>query len=150
MADEEDISLPFEVVKIAMSQTKDGVKLVLVIHPHDNASDVAELFGHPVGTRYMAALVKLQEDETPEPRLVKTAGQRAVEDAGKLCRNELFQQWLFTQGSTIAPTEADAVNYVIHYCGVKSRREIATNEVALKSFDSLRLRFMKEVPYDQA
>lgn len=131
-------SLPLEVVKVAMSQTKDGVKLVLVIHPHDSASDVAELFGHPVGTRYMAALVRVQEDETPVAR-----PDHYVADAGKLCRNPLFQRYLVESFHASTATEDDAVSAIYRICGIQSRLELTTNLNARRLFDEMRMAFSR-------
>ena len=54
-----------EVKKHALRQTQDGVVVAFVLHPNDVP---AALQLAPLGTRYMLALVEIDEDETPIKR----------------------------------------------------------------------------------
>jgi hypothetical protein len=133
-------SMPFEAVKIAMAQTRDGVKITMVIHPHDDPDAMAELFKEPVGSRYMMALVRMDDENKPVPRH-KTPGQNAVIDCAALCRNQNFHRWLWSNGFMIRQTEDEAAAYVRVVCGISSRKELATDEKALLIFNEMRLRF---------
>jgi len=60
-----DIAMNFEAVKVSMSQDKNGIILRLNVHPNDCPK---ELHTDWVGTRYVVAMVKLQDDDTPDDR----------------------------------------------------------------------------------
>ena len=55
-----NVALNFEAVKVSMSQTKDGIILRLAVHPHECPPN---LHLDWVGSRYMVAMVKLNEHE---------------------------------------------------------------------------------------
>lgn len=126
----------FEAVMVSMSKTKDGVKVVFVIHPDDK--DGRELFSHPIGSQYQIAAVLLDNENKPTPRQDKVESSRAVTSAAMLCRNNDFIQWLHGAGMILDPTEEDAVNYIHHACDIMSRAELATNAVALEKFEAIR------------
>ena len=83
--------LTFEAVKIAMRQDKNGHVLVLSIHPNDIPT---ELFSDWLGSRYYVSLVKLNDDETPVPRRIESENRKIVQQAGILCREKPFQEFL--------------------------------------------------------
>lgn len=125
-------AIGFEAVLVSMSKTKDGTKLVLVVHPSDNAN---ELFSHPIGTRYQVGAVRLDDEDKP---IHRTEGQRAVMDAGMLCRNREFAE------SIGVTCEEDATDYIHRACGIRSRSELATNVKALAKFHDIRDRFLSK------
>ena len=63
MDDVKELALNFEAVKVSMSQDKNGTNLRLCIHPDDVPQ---ELHQHWVGSRYMVAMVKLNDENEPE------------------------------------------------------------------------------------
>ena len=63
MSDVKDLALKFEAIKVSMSQDKNGTNLRLCIHPDDVPQ---ELHKHWVGSRYMIAMVKLDDEDQPE------------------------------------------------------------------------------------
>jgi hypothetical protein len=142
MKSAKDAAIGVEAVKIAMSQSKDGVKLTLVLHPHE---DISELFSHPVGSRYQVALVLVDDEGQPVPIKSREAGDRAVASAGMLCRNPQFQQFMADKGLALSAMEDDVVSGIYGYCGIKSRAELKTDRLALAKFDELRLEFSKTV-----
>lgn len=65
IADEaRDNALHFEGVKAAYRQTKDGVVVSFVVHPHDVPDALATA---ALGSRYIVALVQVGDDEKPIP-----------------------------------------------------------------------------------
>jgi hypothetical protein len=57
-----DNAIHFEGVKHAYRQTKDGVVISFVVHPHDVPKGLADA---PLGSRYIVALVQVDDDEQP-------------------------------------------------------------------------------------
>lgn len=131
-------ALSFEAVLVSLSKTKDGVKVVLVIHPNDMTS---ELFTHSIGSRYQMAAVQLDDQDQPVPRKIKTDGNRAVVSAGMLCRDKTFLEWLVKKGVIFSHSEEEAIEYLHSACGIKSRADLATNAVALGRFEAIRNEF---------
>lgn len=136
-----DNALALEAVKISMRQSKDGVAVTFVLHPHEDQGVLAELLGHPVGTRYMMGLAQLAEDGTIQPRQRKTSGERAVVSAGMLAKEPKFQKWLYDRGLVIDMGEEQAAFAICKHCGIMSRSELRTNEVAVMAFDKMKMEF---------
>lgn len=134
-----DIAMHFEAVKVSMSQDKNGIILRLNVHPNDCPK---ELHTDWVGTRYVVAMVKLQEDDTPDDRGY-VAVQRLVASAGLLCRNEDFFAFLVECGMAMptvdaAEMESQSADAIRTMCGIKSRSEFRDNEAARLKFEALR------------
>lgn len=89
-----DYALTFEAVKVALRQTKDGAMLTLAIHPNDFPRDLFEAW---VGSRYVCALVKVDDQEKPVVKDDIAQFRRIVSRAGLLCRDPKFQYWIATQ-----------------------------------------------------
>ena len=62
MTDVRELALKFEAIKVSMSQDKNGTNLRLCIHPDDVPQ---ELHKDWVGSRYMVAMVKIDEEDKP-------------------------------------------------------------------------------------
>ena len=58
-----DAAVNFEAVKISMSQDKNGITLRLSLHPNECPPS---LHTDWVGSRYMVAMVKLNDQDEPE------------------------------------------------------------------------------------
>jgi hypothetical protein len=127
-----------EVVKIAMAQDKNGHILKLSIHPNDLPKD---LVLDPLGSRYVMVLAKLNDQDEIETPKDKSEGERAVDIAGLLCRNDRFVHWLYDSGFSIADSQDGAINAVRQLCGIKSRAEFRTNEEARDKFFELKAEF---------
>lgn len=71
--------LHFEAIKAAYRQTKDGFAITLVVNPHDMPDALATA---PLGTRYVAVLVEIGDDEKPvlqnTPPPIKSTGDLKV------------------------------------------------------------------------
>lgn len=131
-------TLQCEVVKIAMSQDKNGHILKLAIHPNDLPKD---LVLDPLGSRYVMVLARLNDqDEVVQPK-EKSEGDKAVDIAGLLCRNPRFTAWLADRGYSRDNAQASAVDAIREFCAVKSRAELATNEDARRKFNVLKNEF---------
>ena len=127
-----------EVVKIAMSQDKNGHILKLSIHPNELPKD---LVLDPLGSRYVMVLARLNDqDEVVQPK-EKTDGDKAVDIAGLLCRNERFISWLFDNGYSNSRDEHGAIAAIRDICGIKSRAEFRTDEDARQRFFELKAEF---------
>lgn len=134
-----DIAMHFEAVKVSMSQDKNGIILRLNVHPNDCPK---ELHTDWVGTRYVVAMVRLQDDDTPDDRGF-VAVQRLVASAGLLCRNEDFFAFLVECGMAMptvdaAEMESQSADAIRTMCGIKSRSEFRDNEAARVKFEALR------------
>jgi hypothetical protein len=127
-----------EVVKVAMAQDRNGHILKVSIHPNDLPKD---LILDPLGSRYVMVLAKLGDnDEVVQPK-EKSDGEKAVDVAGLLCRNDRFIAWMAHRGYSGGATAQDAVQGIRDLCGIKSRAELATNESARDAFNELRKEF---------
>ena len=106
-----------EVVKIAMTQDKNGHILKVAIHPSDLPKD---LVLDPLGTRYVMVLARLNDqDEVVQPA-EKSEAEKIISQAGLLCRNKRFIDWLFDHGHSPERTETGAVEAIKAHCGVES------------------------------
>lgn len=131
-----------EVVKIAMSQDKNGHILKVAIHPSDLPKD---LMLDPLGTRYVMVLARLNDqDEVVQPK-DKSEADKAISMAGLLCRNQRFIDWMFDFGQSYSRDEAGTVDGVKTYCGIESRKDFRTDEDARRRFFALVELFESEV-----
>jgi hypothetical protein len=124
----------FEARKIALKQTKDGHVLTLAIHPDESPDEVLRDF---VGARYMVVMVRLADSETPMVRAEEYAGARLVKQAGMLCRDRNFWDYLLEEGLIFERKEEDAVEWLCNYLDIVSRSELKTNEKAQNLFEKL-------------
>lgn len=135
-----DNAIQLEVKKIAMRQSKDGLVLSLLLHPNDVAS---EIISADIGTVYMAAFVRLGDDSSPQPSSDipdKQPEQKArrpfdtlqlSNQAGIRVGDKSFLEFLDVSN------ESDAVECIYLICGITSRRELDTDEVAGKKWLTL-------------
>lgn len=142
MSELDEIATKAECLKVAMRQTKDGYVMSLVIHPNDMPED---LLRDPVGQRYLAVFVRVDETEEPVPSQDVLAGEAAVKQAGALCSDPRFQGWLVSKGMADEADEDSASVAVRKHCGVTSRKELKTNKKAFKTFKSLVDEFQYEL-----
>lgn len=131
-----DNALGFEAVKVSMHQTKDGIKITLVIHPDDVPPG---LFSDPVGQRYQVGMVAVADDGQPLQRVNKQH-EEVVRSAAILCKNPKFMAWV-AEHSHFPATEEGAAAFIRDRCKVVSRSDIPLNDVALNTFNMMRLKF---------
>ena len=138
MSDIKDLALKFEAVKVSMSQDKNGTNLRLCIHPDDVPQ---ELHKHWVGSRYMIAMVKIDDEDQPEISDEQRRKERLMKSAIMVCKEEGF--WMYMEDTS--PFEVDLRVNSEEACavllrdrlGIKSRSDLKTNDVALKKFENL-------------
>jgi hypothetical protein len=109
-----------ECKKHAYRQTQDGVVISFVVHPDDVS---AELAAAPLGTRYTAVLVEMNDNETVKP----PTGHKLANKLGIRCNEPAFRRFLWESGhieTDMLPTEDDAIAAVRELCGVDSRSNI--------------------------
>ncbi len=145
MADNEPIpTLTFEGVKVTMHQTREGIKVTLVIHPNDIPP---ELLTDPVGSRYRVVMVLLDAQDQPDPR-GKVRINEALKAAVLLSKDTKFQLWCLGKNMATAASEEDAAEAIRTFCGITSRADLATSYRALDRFNVLRLEYSKTIPED--
>jgi len=142
MSNIRDAAIGFEAVKVSMSQDKNGIMLRLNVHPNDCPQ---ELHTDWVGTRYMVGMVRLNDQDEPEPREEHQNVERLIASAGLLCRNAEFIKYLQEAG-LVEDTdpfriEAASVAAIRKHCGIKSRSDFRDNPDARSKFESLREEF---------
>jgi len=121
-------ALQFEALKVALKQDATGYVLTVKIHPDEIPEELLRDF---VGARYMVAMVRVNDDETPVQPL-----KNRVQKAGMLCRDPKFQQ--YAKENLAAPeTENGATRAIYEACGIKSRTELNGNRQAQEAFDEL-------------
>lgn len=138
------MTINMEVKKDGLRQTQDGLwKLTLTILPEDMPVD---LMVAPMGSRYAMAIVPIRDDESANPTVEQTEGERLRTRAVMLCKDEQFQRFVaskLTPSQTMSYDYIDATpeqvskEYLCGWCGVNSRSEIATKSVAQLAFSGL-------------
>ena len=150
MAEVKDAAVHFEAVKTSMSQSKAGTILRLAIHPNEVP---ANLHTDWVGSRYMVAMVKLNEQDEPEISVEQREVDKLIASAGMLCRNPSFVEFLHANNittydptgkyPTLTPDENGVAEALRNYLGVTSRADMKTNSQAREKFKSLSEEFTK-------
>lgn len=120
-------TLNFEAMKLKLTQDGTGFVLALRVHPDQIPEPLVRDF---VGARYMVAMVRINDDEEP----VQYKKTRSTQ-AGMLCKNETFQQFLVDVGYAHKADEVSATNALYEVCGIHSRSEL--NGKGQKEFDQL-------------
>lgn len=143
MTSPKDQALSFEGVKVSMSQDKNGIILRLSVHPNDCPQ---ALHTDWVGTRYMVAMVRLADDDTPEIRPEVEEANKLVASAGLLCRNVKFAEFLVWNNLMEGPLdtrdfEEHAADALRAHCNISSRSDFRTNKDAREAFIDLRKEF---------
>ena len=121
-------ALQFESQKVALKQDRSGYVMTLRIHP-DEVPD--ELLRDFVGARYMIAMVRLNDDETPKNY------ENRVKKAGILCKTIRFQEYVVYLGYVETVSEESAVAALYEIVGIESRTQLNGDLEAQKAFDNL-------------
>ena len=149
MSDVREAAVHFEAVKTSMSQSKQGTILRLALHPNEVPPS---LHTDWVGSRYMVAMVKLDDHDQPEVNPEQRELERLVSSAGMLCRNNDFAEFLHLKGhmdddmyiqSTFGEVESSVAGSLRKCLGIESRSEIKTNSQAREKFKSLSEEFTR-------
>ena len=147
-----DAAIHCEMKKVAYRQTKDGIVVSFVLHPHEVP---AALSTSHIGARYIAALVEIGDDEQPitpaeketkqtsssfpaTPSLAEPS-EKAKRDwrdlqpqqqAGIRCGEPVFIAFLKEMHPKAWREFEDAAAVVRWICGVHSRVELGTDQKA--------------------
>ncbi len=127
----------FEAVKVGMKQDNSGYILTLRIHPDDVPDELMRDF---VGARYMAVMVRLNEEDRPMNREAELA-KDMVRISGMLCRDPKFWEFLSEAGGIIEKSEKEATEWLKDYLKVESRSEIAKSPVATEKMLGVKQEF---------
>ena len=130
--------IQFEGIKTGLKQSKDGYVLTMAVHPDDLPDDLMRDF---VGSRYVVVMVRIGDDERPMNREQEFPGDHAVKMAGMLCRDPEFWEWLFLQDLLKQKSEKVCAEWLSHYLGIESRKELKTDEDARALFNRLKETF---------
>lgn len=123
-----------ECKKHAYRQTQDGIVISFVLHPDDVSADLASA---PLGTRYMAVLVELNDNETAKP----PQNHKLAFQASILCQEPLFRQYLWKKFRPELETALDdneAAQLVRELCCVDSRAEFDQSPEAASRWRTLK------------
>ena len=143
-----DAAMNFEAVKVSMSQDRNGIILRLNVHPNDCPP---ELHTDWVGTRYVVAMVRLNDQDEPETREEHQHIERLIASAGLLCRNAEFGKYVNDVGYI---NENDPVNLeravtqaVREHCNIQSRSELEIAQKLVRNLNNLErtLRYGRKV-----
>ena len=129
-----------------------GSKVTFVVKDEDleyfEAATIRK--GKVAGQRYVAQMVQLQDDDTPDPKSLEPPPHANTSfpsghcgEAVKLCKSPTFQEWLIIHWGaqfTEDPITAGIGEYgkvICRICGVTSRKELDTDSVARHKFITL-------------
>lgn len=134
---------PIELRKIAYRQSaKDGLVITFAVHPDDMPANLASA---PIGSRFMAALVEIGDDEQPVER---NKQHPIVQRAAILCGETLFQKFMeeefpfdWQEANPFSDETGIAAALLRNACGITSRKELATDPLAVAKFDKLTAKF---------
>jgi len=125
-----DAAVNFEAVKISMSQDKNGITLRLSLHPNECPPS---LHTDWVGSRYMVAMVKLNDQEEPVVPEQEREIKKMISSAGMLCRNEDFGVFIGAEDNT----EESIANTMRAKLEIQSRTDLRNNSEAREKFKNL-------------
>mgnify|MGYP003110444739 FL=1 len=146
MSEIAEAAINFEAVKTSMSQSKAGTILRIAIHPNDVPPS---LHTDWVGSRYMVAMVKLDDEDKPEISDEQREKSNLVASAAMLCRNYEFGQFMYEQEILGIPPSDDedtredqATRALRFFLNVSSRSELKTDDIAANKFRMLQEEFL--------
>lgn len=114
-----------------MKQDKTGHILTLSIHPDDTPEALLRDF---VGARYQVVMVRLGQNEQPMNREQELPGKDLVRNAGILCRDAKFAEWLVDIGHIFDASEEAATEWLKEELQIMSRSELRENKAAADKF----------------
>ena len=162
-----DVSYQFECKKDGMQQNQDGSwKVRMNIHPDEMD---ASFLSDPMGQRYVAVLVPLNEDETPRPKNTEQPEKKKEQktwaevsytqragilsssnDFHAFLKSEYPTQWMnYMKASPNLKSVDIAAIFVRKICDVKSRKEINQSTEAKARFENLHKNFTMWQQYEK-
>jgi len=113
----------------------------LAIHPDEVPETLLRDF---VGSRYIVAMVRTDDQSKPVENPDVLSGKKAVKMAGMLCANNQFQVWLVGQGYAEDLGEDAATVGLRRVCRISSRAELKDNKAAREKFFRLVEQFERD------
>ena len=147
MTEIKDATIEFEAKKIALKQSKEGTVVTLVVHPSDTAN-IAPLWETWTGQRYMVVMVGMDDEEQPVSTNAVTAAKKAIQQAGILCRDPAFQNWLTDEAGTYIADNEMCAKTLCKILGINSRTEMRENHEARDAFLGIRDRFSGSIDHE--
>jgi hypothetical protein len=124
-------AIPIEVKKDGLQQRQNGDWVLrLVVQAADMDQRVTTA---PMGTRYQAVLVEVNDDETPKEQPKGKLDWRDVQpaaQAGIRCAEPRFRDYLAVEHGINTKTAQEAAEAVRNLCGVNSRAMLGVNHKA--------------------
>ena len=129
--------LTFEAIKVSMRQDKDGVLLVLRIHPNEVAP---ELLSAWVGSRFQVGMMALSDDDQHQRSPDQEETRKIIASAALLCKEGSFADFLEIRGYPPADKarEDTVATALCQAIGAGSRANLATDIIAKERFIALR------------
>lgn len=127
----------FECIKVSLKQDNAGYILTLRVHPDELDEQIMRDF---VGARYMAVLVRMNEDERPMNR-EQELGKDMVRTSGMLCRDPKFWAFLEDAGEIFGQSEKEATEWMYKYLKVDSRADIPKSQSAIEKLLGMKEEF---------
>ena len=144
MTEVEDATIRFEAKKIALKQSKDGTVVTLVVHPSDTAN-IAPLWETWTGQRYVVVMAGMDDEEQPVSTNAASAAKKAIQQAGILCRDPAFQNWLTGEAGTYIADNEMCAKALCEILGINSRTEMKENHEARSAFLDIRDKFNRSI-----
>lgn len=131
-------AMHMEVKKDGLAQRQDGRwQLKVIIHPNDMP---AALSLAAMGTRYMCAMVELDDDEQPVERPAPEKPHSYAQRAGILCQEPGFRKFLCERQQFVGIAVLDldmAADELRQICGVTTRKDLIEGTPAGDKFRDL-------------
>jgi hypothetical protein len=131
-------AIPIEVKKDGLQQRQNGDWVLrLVVQAADMDQRVTTA---PMGTRYQAVLVEVNDDETPKEQPKSKLDWRDVQpaaQAGIRCAEPRFRDYLAVEHGINTKTAQEAAEAVRNLCGVNSRAMLGVNHKARALWHSI-------------
>lgn len=131
-----DNAIQVEIVKVAMTQDKNGYIMRIALHPSD---DIAPLISAPVGARFVAAFVEVDEHQQP---VVRKKSSPQVMQAGMLVQQQPFRDWMHASNYASGTDEGSCLAGLYNLLGITSRSQLADNEDARNKWDRIYKEFV--------
>jgi hypothetical protein len=130
-------AIPIEVKKDGLQQRQNGDWVLRFVI---QAADMdPRLTNAAMGTRFQAALVEVNEDETPKETKGKLDWRdvQPAAQAGIRCAEPRFRDYLAVEHGINTKTAQEAAEAVRNLCGVNSRAQLGVNHKARALWHSI-------------
>jgi hypothetical protein len=121
-------AIPLEVKKDGLQQRQNGDWVLRLVV---QAADMdPRLTNAAMGTRFMAALVEVGDDEQPKTTKKDWREMTPASQAAIRCGDKNFRDFLRSEHGLNTKDKDEAAEAIRGMCGVKSRMDLATNHKA--------------------